>query len=151
MADEMRTATPPAKVAPPVETADYAEARGSGWLAFAGIVVGLIGVINVIYGIAAIGDSSFFVHNTKYIFGDLNTWGWIALVIGVVQIFSALGILAGHQAGRWVGIITVFANAIAMLVFLPAYPLAALSIFAIDVLVLYGLVAYGGQHRAALY
>ena len=50
--------------------------RGNGSIGFAGIMLMIVGVLNVIYGIAAIGDSSFFVHNTKYIVSGLNTWGW---------------------------------------------------------------------------
>ena len=67
----------------------------------------------------------------------------------LVQVFAGLGIWARNQAARWVGIVTVGLSAIAELMFLPSYPLAALAIFAIDVLVLYGLLAYGGRHRAA--
>ena len=132
------------------ESVEFAESRGSGWVAFAATMIFIVGVLNVIYGIAAIDNSSFFVHNTKYIVSDLNTWGWVVLIIGVVQVFAGLGIWARNQAARWVGIVTVGLSAIAELMFLPSYPLAALAIFAVDVLVLYGLLAYGGRHRAAV-
>lgn len=150
MADGVGTTTPPSSAQAGPGRADVGDPRGGGWLAFAGTMIGIVGVLNIIYGIAAIDDSSFFVHNTKYIVSGLNTWGWIVMIIGIVQVFSAFGIWAGHQAGRWVGILTAGVSAIAQLMFLPSYPLAALAIFALDVLVLYGLLAYGGQHRAAL-
>jgi len=80
------------------------EDRGAGWIAFAGIMLAIIGILNVIYGIAAIGDSSFFVHNTKYIVSNLNTWGWVTLIIGVIQVLAAFSIWSGGEFGRWIGI-----------------------------------------------
>ena len=59
----------------------------------------LVGVLNVIWGIAAIGDSSFFVNDQKYILSNLNTWGWVTLILGAVQI--ARGLLGlGRQPVR---------------------------------------------------
>ena len=54
----------------------------SGWVTFAGIMLFIAGVLNVIYGIAAIGDSKFFIQDQKYILSNLNTWGWITLLLG---------------------------------------------------------------------
>ncbi|MFL5902301.1 MAG: hypothetical protein ACJ76Q_00590 [Solirubrobacteraceae bacterium] len=122
------------------------EERGMGWVGFAGVMIGLIGVLNVIYGIAAISDSKVYVHDAQFVFGQLNTWGWILLIVGVVQLFAAFAIFARTAFGRWIGILTAAANMIVQLLLLPAFPLLSLAIFAIDVLVIYGLVAYA--HRA---
>ena len=69
-------------------TPDYYEddERGYGWVAFAGTLLLLVGSVNVIEGIAAIGNSSFFVRNTHYVFANLNTWGWIALILGFMPV-----------------------------------------------------------------
>jgi hypothetical protein len=136
---------------PPVRTdAESVEDRAdwSGWLAFAGAMIFIAGGINAIYGIAAIDGSSFFVHNTKYIFSNLNTWGWIVLLIGVVQVFAGIGIWLRNQAARWLGIVGAGVSAVAQLLWLPSYPLAALAIFALDVIILYALLAHGGRDRA---
>jgi hypothetical protein len=93
----------------------------------------------------AISKSSFFIGDAKYILSDLKTWGWIVLLIGVVELFVAFGIWAGSNVARWTGIVVVSVNAIAQLLFIPAYPFWALAIFTLDVLVLYGLAAYGGR------
>jgi hypothetical protein len=122
------------------------EGRGMGWVGFAGVMIGLIGVLNVIYGIAAISDSKVYVRDAQFVFGQLNTWGWILLIVGVVQLFAAFAIFARTAFGRWIGILTAAANMIVQLLLLPAFPLLSLAIFAIDVLVIYGLVAYA--HRA---
>jgi hypothetical protein len=124
------------------------EERGAGWIAFAGIMLSIVGILNVIYGIAAIGDSSFFVHNTKYIVSNLNTWGWVTLIIGVIQVLAAFSIWSGGEFGRWIGIFIAGVSMIGALLSLPAYPLWSLAVFAIDVLIIYGLAAYGGQRTA---
>jgi hypothetical protein len=121
---------------------------GGGWVLFAGIMLMLVGILNVIYGIAAIDDSSFFVNDTKYILSDLNTWGWVTLILGAVQILAAFSIWNGNQFGRWVGIAVAGLSAISALLSIPAYPFWSLAIFAVDILVIYGLAAYGGRHRA---
>jgi len=121
---------------------------GGGWILFAGIMLMLVGILNVIWGIAAIGNSSFFVNDQKYIISNLNTWGWVTVILGAVQIVAAYSIWAGNQFGRWFGIAVAGLSAIGALMSLPAYPFWSLAIFAVDILVIYGLAAYGGQHRA---
>jgi len=119
-------------------------ARGEGWLLFAGIMVLVAGVLNVIWGIAAIDSANFFLEDDRYIFEDLNTMGWCVLVIGVVQLFAAFSIWSGGQFGRWVGIAAASVNAIFALLSIPGYPLWSLAVFGVDLLIIYGLAAYGG-------
>ena len=87
----------------------------SGWVTFAGVLLVLAGALNVIYGIAAIGNSKFFVANTKFIFSDLKTWGWITLIIGILQVLAAGSLWAGGLYGRIVGIGAAGISAIAAL------------------------------------
>jgi len=123
----------------------YVDDRGGGWITFAGVMILIVAILNIIDGIAAISKSSFFVGGAKYIVSDLKTWGWIVLIVGVVELFVAFGIWAGNQLARWTGIVVVSLNVIAQLMFIPAYPFWALAIFTLDILVLYGLAAYGGR------
>jgi hypothetical protein len=123
----------------------------SGWVTFAGVILLIAGVLNVIYGIAAIDKANFFVANQKYIVSDLSTWGWVTLVIGVLQLFAAFSIWSGGGYGRWIGIITAGLSAIAALMSLPGYPFWSLAIFAVDILIIYGLAAYGGGHRRSAF
>lgn len=121
--------------------------EGSGWLLFASIMIVIAGVLNIIWGIAAIGNSKFFTQNATYILSGLNTWGWIVLIIGVLELFAAYSILVGGQYGRWLGIAVVSINSIAALMSIPAYPFWSLCLFGINLLIIYGLAAYGGQHK----
>ena len=126
----------------------YQEPRGAGWVLFAGMMLVLVAILNAIYGIAAIGNSTFFANDTKYILSDLNTWGWVTLGLAALQLGAALSIWKGNKFGQWFGIGTAGLSAIGALMSIPAYPLWSLAVFAVDILVIYGLAVYGGQHRA---
>jgi hypothetical protein len=124
---------------------DYYEddERGYGWVVFAGTLLLLIGSINVIQGIAAIGNANFFAHNTHYVFANLNTWGWIVLILGACQFLVGLGVFVKNQFSRWTGVVVLAANTIAQLLIMPAYPFWSLTLIAMDILAIYGLIAYG--------
>lgn len=122
-------------------------AKGVGWLTFAGIMVLIAGILNAIWGFAAIDSAHFFVEDKRFIISDLNTWGWIILIIGIIQIVAAFSIWAGGEFGRWIGIVGASLSAIGALLSIPAYPLWSVCIFGVDLLILYGLAAYGG-HQA---
>ena len=119
--------------------------RGYGWVLFAGLMLGMAGTINFIEGIAAVSRSQFFARNAHYVFGDLKTWGWVVLILGVLQGLASVGIFAKNQLARWAGVAFAGLNTIAQLLNIPSYPLWALSIFAIDILIVYGLITYGGR------
>jgi hypothetical protein len=121
----------------------------SGWVTFAGVLLLIAGVLNVIYGIAAIGDSKFFVNDQKYIFSGLHTWGWVTLVLGVLQLFAAFSLWSGGLYGRIVGIIAASLSAIAALLSIPAYPLWSLAIFAIDIVIIHQIATRGTEGRRA--
>lgn len=116
----------------------------SGWVTFAGVMLFIAGVLNVIYGIAAIGDSKFFVQDQKYILSNLNTWGWITLILGAFQLVAAFSLWAGGLYGRAVAILAASLSALAALLSIPAYPFWSLAIFAIDIIVIHQVAMYGG-------
>jgi len=122
--------------------ADASAREHGGWITFAAVMLILASIVTTSDGIAAISASSFYVADARYILGDLNTWGWVLVGLGVLQAVVALGVVAGNRVARWAGVMIAALNAIA-LVFVPAYPSWSLSVLAIDVLVIYGLAAYG--------
>ena len=124
--------------------------RGEGWVAFAGIMILLAGILNVIYGIAALDNSAFFTDEGRYvIFDDLNTWGWFILIVGVAQLFAAFSIWSGGEFGRLIGIASAGFSALVILFTVNAYPFAAFMVFIIDLLVIYGLATYGGRAQTS--
>jgi uncharacterized membrane protein (DUF2068 family) len=119
------------------------ETSGYGWVLFAGTMLMIVGTLNCVYGIAAISDSKFYVNNAQFVISNLNTWGWFLVVVGAVQVVSAVGIWARAAGARWVGIISAGVNAIVQMLAISGAPFLALSLFAIDILIIYGLLAHG--------
>ena len=132
-----------------VETSYPVDTAGSGWVGFAGILLLIIGTLNIIEGIAAIDNANFFVGNTHYVFGSLNTWGWVALILGAAQVLVGIGVFARNQFSRWMGVLVLGLNAISSLLMIQAYPFWSLAIFTLDILAIYGLVAYGSKISSA--
>jgi hypothetical protein len=126
-----------------------AEGHGYGLVLFASILMLIVGIFNLIYGIAAIANSHVFTANAHYVFGNLRTWGWITLIIGALQLLAAGGVLAGNQAARWFAVAVLGLSAIDQMFFVPAYPFWSLMIIAVDVVALYGLCAYGSRENLA--
>jgi hypothetical protein len=116
---------------------------GYGWVVFAGVLLLILATVNIIEGVGAIGNSHFFAANAHYVFGDLKTWGWVALLIGVIQGLAGIGVFLKNQLARWVGVGILLINAIAQLLMIQASSYWALSVFAVDVLAVYGLIAHG--------
>src|SRR5271165_539763 len=125
----------------------HAEGRGYGMVVFASVLLAVIGFFNMLYGIAAIANSHVFVANAHYVIGDLRAWGWVTLILSVLQLVAAGGILMGNQLARWFAVAVVGINAIEMMFFLPAYPFWALVIIAADVVALWGLCVYGSREN----
>jgi hypothetical protein len=111
----------------------------SGWWVFAGVLLLVAGVLNIIYGIAAIDEAHFFTENATYIFSDLNTWGWIILILGVLEIIAAFSLFSGGEFGRWFGVFIASLNAIGALLTLPGRPFWSLAVFALAIVIIYEL------------
>ncbi len=126
-------------------TAEPAVETHSGWLVFATVALALGGLLGLMAGIVAIADSTFYVAGAKYVFSDLNTWGWIATAAGALALASGLGVPSRAQWARWGGIAVATAQAIVQLLMIQGYPMWSVCIFAIDVLVIYALAAHGGR------
>jgi hypothetical protein len=122
---------------------DTTSVRGAGSALFASILLMVAGIVNVIYGIAAIGDSKFFVNETKYVFSNLHTWGWVTLLLGIIAILAGASVIRGGVFGRIVGIFVASLSAIgALLAVGGAYPFWSLGVFALCVIVIHGLAVY---------
>jgi hypothetical protein len=131
-----------------VSTTSAAGERGAGWLVFAATVLGIAGIFNTIDGIMALSKSSFYVAGARFVFSDLRTWGWIVLILGILQILAAFAILGRAQWARWFGIVVAALGAIGQFGFMQAYPFWSVTIIAVCIFVIYGLAAYGGREPA---
>ena len=128
---------------------DRGARQGEGYwmIIFAVALLVTVGFFNLIDGIAAIANSHVFIANAHYVVGDLRAWGWVALILGGLQIIAAIAILAGSQAARWFAVVVIGLNAIGQMLFIPAYPFWSLLIIAVDIVALWGLCAYGSREN----
>jgi hypothetical protein len=117
--------------------------RGTGRAMFAAILLLIAGTLNIIYGIAAIGDANFFADQTRYVFSNLNTWGWITLLLGILELTAGFSLVGGGTYGRIIGIAAATIGAIGALLSVGgAYPFWSLGVFALCIIVIHGLVVY---------
>lgn len=119
--------------------------RGRGWVTFAAAMLLVLGCTNTVEGVAAATGSDFFVTRAHYLFGDLSSWGWVIWVIGVAQGLTGVGVLVKNQFARWLGVVFAALNALAQMLMIQAYPFWSLALLSLDVVVIYGLVVYGGR------
>jgi hypothetical protein len=117
------------------------------WLDLAGILLFLVGFFNIIDGISAISDAK--VLSSNVLFANLHAWGWFFLIVGVVQILAGWAVMKGANWAAIVGMVTAFVNAISQLSASHTFAVWALTIVAMDVLVIYGLARYGGGRGRA--
>jgi hypothetical protein len=123
--------------------------RGTGRVVFAAVLLLIAGTLNIIYGIGALDDANIFVNDQRYIFTNLNTMGWVLIVLGVIQLTGGFSLLAGNTWGRVVGIVGGSLGAIAALLSIGGnYPWWSLGIFFLCVWVVWGIIVYGEDEPA---
>ena len=89
--------------------------RGAGRATFAAILLLIAGTFNIIYGIGALDSANIFANDTRYIFTNLNTMGWVLIILGVIQLTGGFSLIAGNTYGRVIGIIGASLGAIGAL------------------------------------
>jgi hypothetical protein len=118
--------------------------RGVGSALFVGILLMIAGILNIIYGIAALGNASFFVNDTQYVFSSLHTWGWITILLGIIELTASVSLFGGQAYGRVIGIVAATIGAVGALLNVGgAHPWWSLGIFAICLVCINGLVVLG--------
>jgi hypothetical protein len=117
---------------------------GAGRTMFAAILLLLVGTLNIVYGIGAISDANFYANDTRYIFTDLNTMGWVMVIVGVIQLTGGFSLMAGNVYGRVIGIIGGSIGAIDALLSMGGnHPFWSLAIFFLCVWIVYGIIEFG--------
>lgn len=122
--------------------------KGLGRMVFVAILLLVAGTLSIIYGIAAVGNAHFF-DGTQYVFSSLHTWGWITIIVGVIELTAGFSLFAGGGYGRFIGIIAASLGALESLLSIGGtHPWWSLGIFALCVWVLHGLIIYGADEPA---
>lgn len=124
--------------------------RGAGRVVFAAILLLIAGTLNILYGCGALDDANIFVGDTRFILDDLNTLGWVLIVLGVIQLIGGFSLMAGSTFGRVIGIIGGSLGAIGALLSIGgAYPWWSLGIFVLCIYVVHGIIIFGEDERGA--
>jgi hypothetical protein len=118
--------------------------RGVGRAIFAAVLLLIAGTLNIIYGIGAISDAHFYTSSgTHYVFGSLHTWGWITLILGIIQATAGVSLIGGGTYGRVIGIAAATFGALGALLAIGTVPFWSLGVFAMCLWVIHGLIVYG--------
>lgn len=124
--------------------------RGAGRVVFAAIVLLIVGTINIVYGIGALDDANIFVDDTRFILDNLNTLGWVLIILGVIQLTGGFSLMAGAAYGRVIGVLAGSLGAIGALLSIGGNnPWWSLGVFFLCVYVVHGILVYGEEERAA--
>jgi hypothetical protein len=122
--------------------------RGLGRAMLVAMLLLIAGTLNIIYGIAAVGNAHFF-DNTQYVFSSLHTWGWITIIIGIIELAAGFSLVAGRAFGRIIGIFAAILGALQSLLSIGGtHPWWSLAIFVLCLWVLHGLLVYGEDYAS---
>jgi hypothetical protein len=123
--------------------------RGAGRALLAATLLVIVGTLNIIYGIGALDGANIFVNDKRYILTDLNTMGWVLIVLGVIQLGGGFSLIAGNAYGRVIGIIGASLGAIGALLSIGGnYPWWSLAIFFLCIYIVHGIFIYREEERA---
>jgi hypothetical protein len=123
--------------------------RGTGRAAFAATLLLIVGVLNIIYGIGALDSANIFTDDRRFVLTNLNTLGWVLIILGIIQITGGISLFAGNTYGRVIGLIAAGLGAISALLSIGgAYPWWSLAIFFLCIYIIHGIYTLGEDERA---
>jgi hypothetical protein len=131
--------------------ADPVEPSGwVGWVFFAGIMLTLVGVFQVMAGLVALFDKSYYVVTADklVVHASYTTWGWVHIALGALAIFAGVGVMSGRLWARIYAIALASISAVANLAFINASPVWSVVMITVDVLVIYALAVHGRELAA---
>ena len=122
--------------------------RGAGRVVFAAVFLLIVGTVNIIYGIGALDDANYFANDTRFVLDNLNTLGWVLIILGLIQLTAGYSLMAGHAYGRVIGITAGGLGAIGALLSIgQGNPWWSLAVFAICIWVVHGIIVFGEDER----
>ena len=118
--------------------------RGTGRVVFAATLLLIVGVLNIIYGIGALDNANIYANSTRYVLNDLNTLGWVLIVLGVIQVIGGISLMGGNVFGRIIGILGASLGAIgALLSISGSNPWWSFGLFLLCIWIIHGIFIFG--------
>ncbi|HJQ47495.1 MAG TPA: hypothetical protein VJ870_14445 [Amycolatopsis sp.] len=125
----------------------------TGWVVFAGLMMVLLGLFHAVEGLVSVFHHGYYAVSSSQlvVHVDYAVWGWVQFGLGVVAVITGIGLFTGNAAARVIGVIIVGISAILNLSFVGAYPVWSLLFIALDVIVIYAIVAHGREMKIPEY
>lgn len=119
-----------------------------GWIGFASFMLYLAGFFSIVAGLVALFTDTVYVIGEQAIWAlDYTQWGWIHIIVGVLALVAGGSLMQGKGFGRVIAVLVAFSSAVANMLFIPIYPIWALLIIVIDVLIIYAVIVHGGEMK----
>jgi hypothetical protein len=132
-----------ATVSPPRSGQPHNSETITGPAQFGGIILMVSGPLSILLGVTGIARDHIFVLANGYAYRfDLTAWGWIHLVVGVALTLAGVGVLAGKSWGRWTGVTVAAISLVTQFMFIPYYPVWAISVMVLDLLIIWSLIRF---------
>ncbi len=129
---------------------DFTQTTGwTGWIVFAATMMIISGSLSIIFGlVAALNDQWVAFTNVGSVFLDVSQWGWVHILLGLLVLLCGFGVLSGNLLARTIGVFIAAANLVGNFFVIPLYPIWALTIIVLDILVIWALTAHGREMKA---
>lgn len=122
-------------------TSPAGASRTRGWVLFVAVYLGVAGILNALWGIAALAEKSNFAESSL-IWSSLSTWGWVALIVGAIQIAGALLVASRHASGAIIAGFLAFLGILVNFLSLGAYPVWSVILLTIDGMIIWAVTAH---------
>ena len=129
-------------------TNDQGPTGWTGWIGFAGVMMIIGGFLNAFYGLVAVVNDEWVVWtNRSAMYLDMTQWGWVHIILGLVVVLAGFGVFTGNVLARTLGVVIAAISLMANFFFIPAYPIWAITVIVIDLLVIWALTVHGHEMR----
>lgn len=133
---------------------NYGEPATSGWVGwiyFAAVMMVLAGTLSAIHGLIALVNDEWVVFTERGgdVYLDLTQWGWVHLIMGIIVVLAGFGLLTGNILARAAAVIVAGLSLVANFLWLPVFPVWAIIVIVLDILVLWAVIVHGGELREA--
>jgi hypothetical protein len=120
---------------------DRMPASSAGWAVFVAVYLLIAGVLNVVWGIAALSNKAYF-HSGGLLWSNLNTWGWLAIIVGALQILGAGLAAKRNVGGAIIAAFLAFFGIMLNFLSIGAYPVWSVILLVIDALVIWAVTVH---------
>jgi hypothetical protein len=122
----------------------------AGWVLFGAVMMVLVGTFNVVYGLVALFEDTYYTVGPQgLLVFDLTGWGWIHLIAGLAAVVAGMALFSGALWARIVVVLLASLNVITQLAFMSAYPAWSLIAIALDLIVIWAVIVHGDEAKRA--